>query len=642
MPCPLGQGLILLWLVVCVPAVYAQSDAQSDAPWRVLILDSTDSSEPVAQSFAQAVRDALTAQAARPVDFYTEFQDSLRFQQSDYEAEFVAFLARKYRQRPPNIIITVFPGGHSFLARHRDRLWPDTPAIFIGVPEDAPGATTPGPGITGVLTRVDIAGTVETALQIQPEVRRIAVVSGVSEFDQLWKARAEDALRRYAGRLEAVYLDRLPIPDLLQAVARLPRDTVVLHTTMCGDGAGRAPTARTLTERLTASSSVPVYGVFEPLIGMGALGGSVVSLGLQGKRAGEMAVAIMNGRRPEDLPVERSPAPTVRVDFGQMRRFNISEARLPPGAIVMFRPESLWTQYRAWIAGGLIVVLLQSALIFALLVERAHRRRAELREQRQRVELAHASRLATIGEITASIAHQVNQPLGAILSNADTAEILLGLPSPPLDELRQIVADIRRDDQRASDVIKGMRTLLQKRAPEMQPLDLNDLIAEMLQLLAGEARRQDVGMEAVLAEPLPRVMGDRVQLQQFVLNLLMNALDASRDVAAARRRVTVRTQAAGDADVELRVEDQGPGIPPEHRLYLFDSFFTTKHHGMGLGLSIARTLTEAHGGRISADDNPGGGALFRVLLPAARAVPETARSLPASPPYTRAGERTAV
>lgn len=642
MPCPLGQGLILLWLVVCVPAVYAQSDAQSDAPWRVLILDSTDSSEPVAQSFAQAVRDALTAQAARPVDFYTEFQDSLRFQQSDYEAEFVAFLARKYRQRPPNIIITVFPGGHSFLARHRDRLWPDTPAIFIGVPEDAPGATTPGPGITGVLTRVDIAGTVETALQIQPEVRRIAVVSGVSEFDQLWKARAEDALRRYAGRLEAVYLDRLPIPDLLQAVARLPRDTVVLHTTMFRDAAGRAPTARTLTERLTASSSVPVYGVFEPLIGMGALGGSVVSLGLQGKRAGEMAVAIMNGRRPEDLPVERSPAPTVRVDFGQMRRFNISEARLPPGAIVMFRPESLWTQYRAWIAGGLIVVLLQSALIFALLVERAHRRRAELREQRQRVELAHASRLATIGEITASIAHQVNQPLGAILSNADTAEILLGLPSPPLDELRQIVADIRRDDQRASDVIKGMRTLLQKRAPEMQPLDLNDLIAEMLQLLAGEARRQDVGMEAVLAEPLPRVMGDRVQLQQIVLNLLMNALDASRDVAAARRRVTVRTQAAGDADVELRVEDQGPGIPPEHRLYLFDSFFTTKHHGMGLGLSIARTLTEAHGGRISADDNPGGGALFRVLLPAARAVPETARSLPASPPYTRAGERTAV
>jgi PAS domain S-box-containing protein len=238
------------------------------------------------------------------------------------------------------------------------------------------------------------------------------------------------------------------------------------------------------------------------------------------------------------------------------------------------------------------------------------RKRAEEANQK----LAHASRLAVMGELTASIAHEINQPLGAILSNADAAELLLEAGSGRLDEVRRILADIRKDDLRASQVIRRMRELLGKRPLERQPLDLNDVAAGVLQLLGADAARRGVALEIELAPGLPAVHGDRVHLQQVLLNLLLNGMEAMADTPASRRRLAVRT-APDDTGVGIAVTDSGPGIPRERLPRLFDSFFTTKQDGMGLGLSIARSIVEAHGGRIWAQNRPEGGATFRFTVP---------------------------
>ena len=236
------------------------------------------------------------------------------------------------------------------------------------------------------------------------------------------------------------------------------------------------------------------------------------------------------------------------------------------------------------------------------------------RADQLRQELIHASRLVLLGEFTASIAHEINQPLGAILSNADAAEMLLDATPPSLQDVQQILADIRRDSLRASEVIRRMRNLLRKDELNLEPVDLNEIVREAVALVGGESRRRGIDIQLELADSLPVVRGDRIHLQQVLVNLLVNAMEAMAETSGMRR-IVVRTFLK-EQDVEVAVTDKGPGIPADRISRVFDHFFSTKKEGMGLGLAITRTLVERHGGRIWAENAIDGGATFRFSLSA--------------------------
>jgi two-component system sensor kinase FixL len=237
------------------------------------------------------------------------------------------------------------------------------------------------------------------------------------------------------------------------------------------------------------------------------------------------------------------------------------------------------------------------------LVEEAHR------------DLIHASRIAALGELTASIAHEVNQPLGAILSNAEAAELLLESESPPLDELRKILADIRNDDVRAGEIIHHIRLLMRKRAMKRGSVDINELSADVVRLMETEAQRRSVSLNTEFTAEPATILGDRVHLQQVLMNLILNGMEAMAEIPAAERRLYVRTAMNGQRRVEISVSDSGRGIPQDKLPRLFDSFFTTKENGTGLGLAIARSIIDAHHGRIFAENNSDGGATFRFDFP---------------------------
>jgi C4-dicarboxylate-specific signal transduction histidine kinase len=215
-----------------------------------------------------------------------------------------------------------------------------------------------------------------------------------------------------------------------------------------------------------------------------------------------------------------------------------------------------------------------------------------------------------------SLAHELNQPLGAILRNAEAAEMFLQAPSPDLEEVRAILADIRKDDQRAGEVIDRMRLQLKQHEVEHSLLDLNLLTGEVLELVSPEADSRKIWLTLETGSSHPPVRGDRVQLQQVLLNLLLNAMDAVNDSAPDGRRVMVRIQTAGP-QVEVAVSDTGHGIPEDKLARVFDPFFTTKPDGLGMGLAISRDVIEAHGGRLWAKNNEAGGATFTITLPAA-------------------------
>jgi C4-dicarboxylate-specific signal transduction histidine kinase len=334
-----------------------------------------------------------------------------------------------------------------------------------------------------------------------------------------------------------------------------------------------------------------------------------------GRKAAQLGIRILAGEDAQAAARSESHQAVPKVDWRELRRWGISDKLLPPGTIVAFRQPSFWESCRWYIVAVGAAVGAQSALIIALLSQRARRRRAEIVAQQQHMDLAHASRLTMVGELTASIAHEINQPLGAILSNAETAEILVESKQPHLEEVQKILADIRKDDLRASEVIRRMKELLRKRELELKLIDLNAAASDVLRLVDGETHRRGVEIDKQFADTIPVVRGDVIHLQQVLLNLILNGMEAMSESSESNRRLTIRTAYDDKGNVEVAVEDSGPGIPSDQLPRLFDSFFTTKTHGMGLGLSIVGSIVEAHGGRIWAENNSSSGACFRFALP---------------------------
>jgi signal transduction histidine kinase len=282
----------------------------------------------------------------------------------------------------------------------------------------------------------------------------------------------------------------------------------------------------------------------------------------------------------------------------------------PEGCEAQPAAAGFWNA-RLWLVVLGCLVLLQAVFLALLLAQR----RAWKRALQCRAEIALAARRSAMGVVAASIAHQINQPLGAILSNADAAEMILEQERPDLEELRAIVRDIRKDDVRASETIRAMRALVRRPAMNFSTLDVNAQLAEAIRHLSADAAARKVRIVQELGGDVPQVAGDSVQLQQAFINLMVNAMEAMQSTPEREREMHVRTCASGGG-AEIAIVDRGPGIAPEDSRRVFDSFFTTKSQGTGLGLAIVRAIVDAHRGLVSAEAAAARGAVFRVWLPA--------------------------
>ena len=257
----------------------------------------------------------------------------------------------------------------------------------------------------------------------------------------------------------------------------------------------------------------------------------------------------------------------------------------------------------------------QLHLIGEVFANALSRKQGELEAQRLRQDLTHIGRVSALGELSASLAHELSQPLTAILYNAQAAERLLAADVVNLEKMHEILSDIIADDKRAGEVIQRLRVLLKKGDPEFVVLDLKELVGEVAWLMRSDAITRNVPLRLELAADLPKVAGDRVQLQQVVLNLVLNGLEAMREPHAGERALVIRTVADGAAAVRVEVQDSGSGIDPKVLDRMFEPLYTTKPEGLGMGLAIVRTIVDAHGGKMGASNNPQGGATVHFTLP---------------------------
>ena len=580
----------------------------------VLLFDERPELPGLARLDAEFV-EKFTSDSAEPVEFFREAMDLTRFSSDAHKVLLRDYLRKKYADKPIDVTVAIRQPALDLLLNSADPLFPGAAIVFLGVDPAYFGSRPLPPDVSGVLVTRDFAPTLELALRLHPTTENVVVVSGGSEIDLKLLETAKKQFQPYDGRVSFRYWTALPMQELLKELSQLPPRTIVLYTTFFRDGTGQAFVPHEVVERVSKAASVPVYGFIDQYVGRGLVGGDVYSFAEHGAKAATLALQVLSGHTNTGFVVTRSSK--VLFDWRQLQRWKISESGLPPGSEILFREPNIWETHRWQIVTVVAVILVQAALILGLLWEHRRRRRLEVEARQRMAELAHMNRFSTAGEMAASIAHEINQPLGAILNNVETAKIILESEAPDLKEMQEIVGDIGRDNGRATEVIGRLRSFMKKVPVERKNFDLNDQVAETLKFLSPEARSRETILRSQLNGAPLRINGDPIQLQQVWSNLILNGFDATSETTQAEKAVTVATMRNGRF-AEISIADTGPGVSEEAAKKIFDPFYSTKDHGMGMGLSIVRTIVETHNGQIEVDNRNGSnGAVFRVKLPLA-------------------------
>jgi signal transduction histidine kinase len=567
--------------------------------------------------FARTIRAGLEQQSLWPLDLQEHTLLTARFNNPGPEAPFVDYLRSLYSDRPPDIVLSIGAPAAKFVQKYRAQLFPETPMVLTAVEQRLVNQAGLTDKDTVVSVYNDFSGFFRSILQVLPDTQTIAVVIGASPLEKFWLDEVKTEAKPFENRVAFVWYADLSFEEILKRATALPPHTVLFWGLMSVDAAGVSHEGDLALRSLHAVASAPIFSFQEAFFGRETVGGPMHSVAGSSEKTVNAAIRILGGEKPGDIKIEPIGFASPKYDWREIRRWGISESNLPRGSKVLFREPSIWERYSWQLALIASVILVQGVLISGMLQEGRRRRLAEVESRQRLAELAHVNRYSAAGELTTSIAHELNQPLGSILTNTETAELMLKGSSPNLDEVREILADIRRDDQRAAEMIRRLRGMLQKVPFEVRDIDLNETVREAIGFMRALADGRGIAlMYAPAATELP-IRGDVVQLQQVVLNLIMNAMDAISGVQVGKREIGVTTIRSG-AYAEIGISDTGPGIAASELKNVFDRFFTTKPHGMGMGLAIVRTIVEAHHGQISVENQLSGGALFTIRLPIAR------------------------
>jgi signal transduction histidine kinase len=605
--------------VVALLCMSCQADA-ADQRRRIYFLESLSPALPAAVRTIDAFKKRLSETTDEQFDIFVDYMELVRLPGQAHIDRTVQYLSGKYADAPPDVLIALGRGTLPFLAKHRDVIAPGVPLILVSVPTvDAKGS---GLGnVFWVNAEYNFSKTIELAQRFQPDARNLVVVGGAGSYDSRWMEDARRELQPYSERYVIKYIVGNGYETTLEEIKQISKDTIVVMSFFFNDSAGKSYSSPKVAADVARVSPAPVYSPISTNLGEGIVGGYMDTWEEHGIAAADIATQIFVGKPLETIQRENYPRQTYRLDARQLKRWNISDARIPAGSDVQFREFNVWERYRWQIIAIVATVILQAVVIAGLFFERRRRLLAEKELRERLMEVIHLNRTAVAGALSASVAHELNQPLGAIQSYAEAALLYLQADPPNIARAQDILCNILRDDERAAKIITHLRSLLKKRnQSELQEFNFTEVVDDTLQIVRPEAQKKGIELRAVNTSfPLP-VRGDRIQVQQVLMNLAINGIDAMHDCEPGEAKMLISTALVGGSAVRVSVADSGTGVPPDALNRIFDAFYTTKGHGTGLGLSIARTIVETYGGKIWAENRPGGGATFFFTMPLSKAM----------------------
>ena len=411
-------------------ATPCQTQAADPAAKRVLMLHSFGPQFKPWSDYARAIRAEITRQAKWSIDFSDFSLASARSDDAESEAPLVQYLRALYLREPLDLIIAVGAPAASFIQRHRSELFPTTPMIFTAVDRRRVDYSHLSENDTVVAVNHDFAAIFKTILQVLPDTKTVAIVNGVSPNEVFWHEEIQRQLAPFANRVVLKWYDELPFGDILKDAAKLPSHSAIFWHLMNVDAAGVSHEENESLNALASVASAPIFSYDDSFFEGALVGGPMFSVMESSAVTANIANRILSGEKAGNIKTQPIEFAAPRFDWRQMQRWGISESNLPAGSTVYFREPTVWERYSWQIALIIAVILLQAGLISVLLREHRRRQLAEVQSRQRMAELARVMRFSTAGELTASIAHEINQPLGAILTNAETAEEILKSPSP--------------------------------------------------------------------------------------------------------------------------------------------------------------------------------------------------------------------
>ncbi|HEY6255707.1 MAG TPA: ATP-binding protein [Xanthobacteraceae bacterium] len=606
----LGGILLAAVIWLGLPFECAATPADQPPAPSILIINQSDSYHPWPNTIIAEIRSAVRANIGPQISIYTEHLDVYQFTGLAYEESLSNYFREKYHDKLVGIVVVIGPAALELALRVRPSLWPAAAIVFCSVDEQTAARQFP-PGVTGTIMRVTFSDMVKAARILLPNVRQFAIVGDRPESQLYYRNFAHEVSMRLQ---DPRFLDLmgLSLTEVTHRVAALPDHTAILYIGINSDQSGRYVAADLIAPIVQAANRPTIVNA-ETFLGSGAVGGFILSPGRIGRETSQIATRILAGEDTSSIPITIGGPPKPIFDWRALQRWNISERLLPPGSEVRYRIPGVWEQYRMGILAAGAVVLLQAALIALLIYERRHRHAAEVTARVTMSELTRMDRVATAGELSASIAHEVSQPLAGIALRAGAALRWLGRQPPDLGKVRSALEQIVSASHHTGDIVKGIRAMFKKDTQVSGRVDINEVIVLVLQLTRVELRKHDIDVRTQLTMFLPPVVGDAVQLQQVILNLVMNAIEAMH--SSSRRILRIKSELDKSRSVHVSVEDTGTGIDPSSLDRVFKPLYTTKATGMGMGLTICHSIIARHDGRIWVSAGSDGGSAFQFIVP---------------------------
>jgi signal transduction histidine kinase len=585
---------------------------------RVMLLHSFGLDFKPWSEYAKSIRTELKQQSPWPLDIVEHSLITARFSDQNPEAPFVEYLRAQYTEHPIDLIVSIGAPAAAFVQRHRQRLFAITPMVFTALDQRRVQYSSLTANDAVVPLRINYLSAFENILRVLPDTKDVIVVVGTSPIEKFWKEAIGKEVEPLANRIKLSWTDELSFEALLKQASALPPHTAIFWELMIVDAAGVVHEGDVPLKRLHAVATAPMFSYDESFFGNAIVGGPLLLAADTGRQTAAVAVRILGGEKAGDIKIPSIEFAAPKFDWRQMQRWGISESRLPPRSEVHFREPTIWQQHFWSMVAISAALALLSCLVLVLIWEDRRRRRSEANAQALTGELAHMNRIATAGQLTASIAHEIRQPLAAIstFGMAGLNWLKREPPNPNLNNARSGLENIVKAVHRVDDVINSVTALFKNESTTRTEVYVNALVEQVLVSTARARNSNGILLETNLVEnPPPYVMADPVQLQQVALNLITNAIEAMSASQRGARILRVDTNVDPNNSVIITVADSGPGIDPKIVEQLFKPFFTTKSSGMGLGLPICKSIIEAHQGKLTVASREPHGAVFRIELP---------------------------
>jgi signal transduction histidine kinase len=588
------------------------AEAAAPPPQSILVLNESAMVGPFYSGAYAALRSTVGANSSHPVAIFVEQLELERFGGDRYERTLRTYLKSKYGEQPIGVIVALGFAALDFVLRVGQEIWPEVPVVFVMVDDEALKKLPLSPNVTGRTARVKFRDALSAARAVVPNLHRIAIVGDNWEVQTAYRHFKDEIPIDTAG-LQIIDLVGLPMRELRKRVAVLPKDTAIIYTSIFSDGEGTSYPPVDALGLVAEVANRPIVHAAETFLGHGGVGGYVLTPAAVGKEGAALALRILNGESTSSIPIVEGDVVRPIFDWRELERWGVDESRLPEGSEIRFRTPTLWQQYRVQLFAVLAVLLLQSALITWLVYEHHRRRVAERIARSTMSELTHLNRMATAGELSASIAHEVSQPITGMMAGAGLALRSLAGRTPDLEKVRTLLEQIVNAGRHASEILDSIRASFKKSTQMKDQIDINKLILMVLNLTQFELQGHGIEVRTQLSSSLPSVVGNAVQLQQVILNLVMNALEAMH--RSTSRVLTVKTEFLETDVVHVSIEDTGMGIDPHDLKRVFEPLFTTKAGGMGMGLAICHSIIQGHHGRIWVSAGAEIGSIFEFAIP---------------------------